>query len=172
MLHTEGSLFGRSGAGVSDDSWRGKVGPMGTDEVAAFLAEPIFARIAMLDENGWPYVVPVWQEWADGAFWVIGRKKSAWARYLAADPRCAVTVDEDGGQRKVIAQCEAELIEEPNVGGRWVEIAERMSYRYLGEHGPDYLEPTLKWSRWLYALRPLKVWTWMGNDWAPRYKEE
>jgi hypothetical protein len=156
---------------VSDD-WRGKVGPMQAEEIEAFLEEPIFARIAMLDSEGWPYVVPVWHEWAEGRFWVIGRKRSGWALNLAADPRCAVTIDEDGGQRKVIAQCRAELIEEPNVGGRWVPIAERMSVRYLGEHGPDYLEPTLGFPRWLFALTPIRTWTWMGNDWAPRYKTD
>ena len=156
---------------MSEQDWRGRVGPMDTEEVAAFLQEPVFARIATLDDRGWPYVVPVWHEWNDGRFWVVGRKKSAWARYLAAEPRCAITVDEDGGQRKVVAQCEAEVIEEPNLGGAWVEIAERMSVRYLGENGPDYLEPTLQWSRWLIALTPVRTWTWMGNDWAPGYKE-
>ncbi len=156
---------------MNDESWRGKVGPMDSAEVAGFLDEPIFARLASLDDNGWPYVVPCWQEWRDGRFWVVARRKSAWARYLQADPRCAVTVDETGGQRKVIAQCEAEVVEEPNVGGQWVEIARRMSTRYLGEHGPDYLEPTLDSPRWLIALEPVRVWTWQGNDWAPRYRE-
>jgi pyridoxamine 5'-phosphate oxidase-like protein len=156
---------------MSDESWRGKVGSMDSSEVAAFLDEPIFARLATLDSDGWPYVVPCWQEWSDGRFWVVARKKSAWAGYLVADPRCAVTVDETGGQRKVIAQCRAALVEEPNVGGRWVEIARRMSTRYLGEHGPDYLEPTLNSPRWLFALEPVNVWTWQGNDWAPRYRE-
>lgn len=155
---------------MNEASWRGKVGPLNSGEVAAFLDEPIFARLATLDAEGWPYVVPVWQEWSDGRFWVIGRRKSQWAINLAADDRCAVTVDEDGTQRKVVAQCRAQLVEEPNVGGRWVEIARRMSVRYLGEHGPDYLEPTLGWSRWLFALNPVRVWTWQGNDWADRYK--
>jgi general stress protein 26 len=157
---------------MSDDSWRGRVGPLDSAEVEQFLTEPIFARIATLDAEGWPHVVPVWHEWSEGRFWVIGRKKSGWALNLEADPRCAVTVDEDGGQRKVIAQCRAELVEQPNVGGRWVAIAERMSVRYLGEHGPDYLVPTLEHPRWLYALEPVKVWTWQGNDWAPRYKTD
>ena len=71
------------------------------------------------------------------------RERSSWARHLQRDPRCALTVDEAGRQRKVIAQCRAELVEEPNVGGRWVGIAERMSTRYLGVNGPKYLEPTL-----------------------------
>jgi hypothetical protein len=156
--------------GIENDDWRGKVGAMGPAEVERFLSEPVFARLATVDSDGWPYVVPVWHEWSDGRFHVIARRRSAWAEHLVREERCAVTVDEDRGQRKVIAQCRALVIEKPNVGGAWVEIARRMSLRYLGEHGPDYLDPTLESPRWLFALQPTRVWTWQGNDWAPRYK--
>jgi hypothetical protein len=157
---------------MSEEAWRGKVGPLHSEEVNEFLQAPIFARLATLDDEGWPYVVPVWHEWSGNRFWVIGRKRSAWAGYLVSEPRCAVTVDETGRQRKVVAQCRAEVVEQPNVGGIWVEIARRMSVRYLGERGPHYLEPTLGNARWLFALRPVRMWTWQGNDWAPRYKVE
>jgi nitroimidazol reductase NimA-like FMN-containing flavoprotein (pyridoxamine 5'-phosphate oxidase superfamily) len=153
-----------------DESWRGKVGQLAADELAAFLAEPVVARLACLDENGWPYVVPCWQEWDGDSFWVVPRARAAWGAYLAAEPRCAITVDEDGAQRKVVAQCRAHLVEEPNVGGAWVPVAERMSTRYLGENGPKYLEPTLDKPRWLFRLEPVKLQTWQGQDWAGRYK--
>jgi Pyridoxamine 5'-phosphate oxidase len=155
---------------MTDESWRGKVGRLDSEEIEKFLAEPQIARLACLDEDGWPYVVPCWQEWDGEAFWVIPRAKSVWARHLQRDPRCAITVDEPGRQRKVLARCRAELVEEPNVGGQWVPIAERMSLRYLGENGPKYLAPTLDKPRWLYRLDPLDVQTWQGQDWAGRYK--
>jgi hypothetical protein len=154
----------------SDESWRGKVGRLDRDELSAFLAEPVIARLACLDGDGWPYVVPCWQEWDGGSFWVVPRAKSAWAAYLAAEPRCAITVDEDGTQRKVVARCLAHLVERPNVGGRWVPIAERMSTRYLGENGPKYLAPTLDSPRWLFRLEPTTLRTWQGQDWARRYR--
>jgi len=50
-------------------------------------------------------VVPWWHEWDGDSFWVVPREKSAWARFLAREPRCSTTVDEDGRQRKVVAQC-------------------------------------------------------------------
>jgi Pyridoxamine 5'-phosphate oxidase len=156
---------------ASSESWRGKVGQLDREELDAFLGEGRIARLACIDEEGWPYVVPCWQEWDGEGFWVIPRKKSAWAGYLRQEPRCAITVDEDGTLRKVIAQCTAKLVEEPNVGGRWVPIAERMSLRYLGENGPKYLEPTLDKPRWLFYLEPHRLWTWQGVDWARRYKE-
>ena len=155
---------------MNDESWRGKVGGLAHDEITSFLNEGHLARLACIDDDGWPYVVPCWHEWDGDAFWVVPRKKSAWARYLQREPRCAISVDEAGRLRKVIAQCRAELVEEPNLGGQWVAIAERMSRRYLGEHGPQYLEPTMDKPRWLFRLEPVRVQTWQGVDWAERYK--
>jgi nitroimidazol reductase NimA-like FMN-containing flavoprotein (pyridoxamine 5'-phosphate oxidase superfamily) len=155
-----------------DQSWRGKIGRLEQEELDAFLSEGHLARLACIDENGWPYLVPVWHEWDGSGFWVIPRAKSAWAVYLKNDPRCAITVDETGTLRKVIVQGAAQLVEEPNVGGRWVEIAERMSLRYLGENGPKYLAPTLDKKRWLFHIDPQRLWTWQGVDWARRYKVE
>ena len=154
----------------SDESWRGKVGRLTGDEITDFLTEGHIARLACLDDEGWPYVVPCWHEWDGTSFWVVPRARAAWGRYLAREPRCALTVDEAGSQRKAIAQCRAHVVEEPGTGDTWVPIAERMSVRYLGENGPKYLVPTLDKPRWLFRLEPVKLQTWQGQDWARRYK--
>lgn len=152
-----------------DESWRGKIGKLGQQELDAFLAEGTIARLACLDEKGWPYVVPCWHEWDGEALWVVARERSRWAGYLDADERAAITIDEAAGQRKVAAQCRATVVEKPNVGGAWVSIAERMSVRYLGENGPKYLAPTLDKPRWLIRLDPFTLQTWQGVEWAARY---
>jgi PPOX class probable F420-dependent enzyme len=157
------------------EEWRGEIGTIERDELDAFLAEGVVCRLAVLDEQGWPYVVPAWFEWdpAEESFWIVPREKSAWARYMARDPRVALTIDTPTPPyRKVSAQGRAEVVEEPNIGGRWVEIANRMSTRYLGEHGPDYLVPTLDQPRWLFRIRPTRLVTWQGVDWHPRYKSQ
>jgi hypothetical protein len=51
---------------MHDDGWRGNVGVMEQDEIDRFLEEPNIARLATVDAGGWPYVVPVWQEWSAG----------------------------------------------------------------------------------------------------------
>jgi hypothetical protein len=71
--------------------------------------------------------------------------------------------------QKVIADGVAEVVEEANVGGQWVEVATRMTYRYLGENGPSYLEPTLNQPRWLLKITPTKMRTWQGVGWARSY---
>ena len=86
---------------MSDDSWRGKVGALARDEVDGFLAEGRVARLGCLDANGWPYVVPVWQEW-DGER-VLGRpaRRRSSGAGTCCRGRCPVAMDEDGAQRKV-----------------------------------------------------------------------
>jgi hypothetical protein len=86
---------------------------------------------------------------------------------LARDPRVSFVVEKDN--RKVWGEGLAEVVEQPNVDGRWVEVATRMSYRYLGENGPTYLVPTLQQPRWLIRIRPAAIQTWHGVGWARRY---
>jgi PPOX class probable F420-dependent enzyme len=157
-----------------DQSWRGKIGGMAIAEVDGFLSEGILARLAAIDDQGFPYIVPVWFEWEpdEGIFWVVARKKSQWATFLKNNPKVGITIDDDEKPyRKVTVQGTAEVIEEPNVGGAWVKIAERMSVRYLGENGPDYLVPTLDKPRWLFKIKPTTFITWQGVDWHERYKD-
>ena len=41
--------------------------------------------------------------------------------------------------------------------------------RYLGEHGPEYLEPTADRPRYLIKFTPTKVTSWEGVEWAEKY---
>jgi PPOX class probable F420-dependent enzyme len=162
-----------AGTAEERESWRGKIGLMDRREMDEFLGGDTLCRLAVLDERGWPYVVPVWYEWdpGEGVFWIVARQKSAWAEHMKRDPRVALTIDgEARPYRKVAAQGTAEVIEGPNVGGRWVEVARRMSVRYLGEHGPDYLVPTLDRPRWLFKITPETLLTWQGVEWHNRYR--
>lgn len=159
----------------NDQSWRGKIGGMAVEEVDSFLSEGILARLATIDQDGFPHIVPVWFEWEteSGTFWVIARKKSKWAKHLQENPRVGLSIDDDQKPyRKVTVQGTAEVVEQPNVGGKWVPIAERMSRRYLGEHGPDYLQGNINQDRWLFRIKPATFLTWQGVDWHARYKAD
>ena len=156
---------------TQEQDWRGTIGKLSDDEIAEFLSGGTFCRIGCLDEEGWPYVVPCWFEYSDGGFYIIPRARLAWARHIQRDPRVSRCIDESTRfNRRVLVKGRAEILEEPNLGGRWVEIGRRISVRYLGEHGPEYLEPTLIEPRWLLFVRPLKMKTWQGVDWHKRYK--
>ena len=124
-----------------------------------------------LAEDGSPYVVPAWYEWDGHDFWFVARARAAWAGYVQRDPRVCLCIDQEHAPHaRVQVQGRAEIVEEPNVGGKWVPIAERMAARYLGDvDGPSYLTPTLDRPRWLIRVRPDKLTTWAGGGWHPRY---
>lgn len=143
---------------------------MNDEERAAFLARPVIARLGCLDDDGWPYVVPVWFEYADGGFYLVPRARSDWARYLERDGRASLCIDDSElPYRRVIARGRAEVIETPNVGGRWVEFGTRMARNYRGEEGLAYIARTKDEPRWLLFVRPERMTSTTGG-WATRYK--
>jgi hypothetical protein len=141
---------------------------MSPDEIAEFLKHPVICRLGCLDGDGHPYVVPCWFQHADGGFYVIPRARSAWAAYLQRDARVSLCIDAENG-RRVLVKGRARLLEEPNVGGRWVAIGREMAIRYGGEDGLTYLEKTLDEPRWLFFIEPQEMVSSTGG-WAKRYK--
>jgi hypothetical protein len=158
-------------------------GGLSPEELDAFLRGPKsdwLVRLSCLDESGWPFVTPMWFDWDGTSFYVVGRKKSGWVQYLKNDPRCAICIDEpamppEGGLRKVLARCTAEILEGPVVaeGSQWLPVANRMAMRYVGPEGVEGLKASYGWPRYLVKLTPVdKLTTWQGVDWAKRYKED
>jgi len=153
----------------NEETWRGKVRGMTDSEVAEFLSLGVNMYLACVTPEGYPYATVCWHEWRDGYFWVIPRQRSQWAEYLAKDPRVSFVIEQPKTLGKVVGRGTAEVIERPNVGGAWVPIATRMSYRYLGKNGPTYLESTMAQPRWLFRIRPEMIKTWQGVGWARHY---
>jgi hypothetical protein len=148
---------------VSDSDQTVKPGPMSEAEMEAFLAGGEICRVSCLDYEGWPYAAPVWHEYSDGGFYLVGREEAQWAIYMSRNPGTFLCIDTVANPQKVLVKGKAEIIERPNVGGKWVEIARRMSVRYLGEDGPKYIEPSMGDPRWLIFIKPISIKTWRGN---------
>lgn len=165
---------------MGKNDFRGNLGGLTEEEFNRYLSEGnSLARLAVLKPDGAPYVVPVWYHWDGEALWFVGRERSAWCEFIQNDGRTAVVIDsehsdpDESGERieipKVVMEGTSEVVEEPNVGGQWVQIAEQMSYRYLGPNGPTYLTSTLKQPRWLIKMTPTSIKSWKGVGWARRY---
>ena len=143
---------------------------MNDEEQDAFLAQPVIGRLGCLDDDGYPYVVPVWFDYADGGFYLVPRARSEWARYLERNGRVSLCIDaSETPYRRVIVRGRAEVIETPNVGGRWMEFGTRMARNYRGEEGIAYIERTKDEPRWLLFIRPERFTSTTGG-WATRYK--
>ncbi len=161
-------------------SWRGeKIGGMSSEEMNEFLAGPWLARVACLKPDGWPYVVPVWYHWDGLSFWLVGRKRSMWAQYLALDPRAALTVDEPVPPiRKVVCEGIAVVVEaavgpylENGEKSLWNVIGEKYTGpRYLGDKAKEYRESVNVEPCWTIKIVPKKIQTWQGFAWHRRYK--
>ena len=153
--------------------WMGKNAKMSPEEVSEFLAGPMVARLATVDQQGRPYIAPVWQEWDGEAMWIIPRERSAFVQHLKSNPNVAVScaLDSDTYTRLLI-RGKAAIVEGPGLmAGEWLKIAERMATRYLGEHGPEYLVPSLVRPRYLVKITPESMITWDGVEWASKYTD-
>jgi nitroimidazol reductase NimA-like FMN-containing flavoprotein (pyridoxamine 5'-phosphate oxidase superfamily) len=136
--------------------------PLDADERDAFLEGGLLARLACLDDRGWPYIVPVWFDWDGDRFWIVGTVGAAWASFVAADFRVSLSIDDPGTLRRVICQGVARIEELPTRNGRWTPVARRMSARYLGERAAAYNEETSGVERCLFSITPTRMITWQG----------
>ena len=148
--------------------WMGKNRKLTPAEVKEFLAEPVVARIATIDENGVPYVTPVWQEWDGEAFWMVVRERAAWiAPYQEkSERRHFVRARQRDLQTHRRARKGGDRLRAGADAGRCLGVANRTSVRYLGERGPEYLVPTYDRPRYLIKIVPTKMITWDGVEWA------
>lgn len=66
---------------------------MTPDELDAFLVEERVVRLATVDDEGWPAVVPLWFVWHEGALWVWNLNRARRTDRLEAGAPAAVVVD-------------------------------------------------------------------------------
>jgi hypothetical protein len=156
-------------------------GGLAESELEDFLRGPRsdwLLKLAVIKEDGWPFVVPLWYQWDGEVFWLVGRKRSDWVQDLVREPRCAICIEEKdlppaGGNRKVLAQCTADVVEGPVTaeGSQWLAVANDMAMRYAGPAGVEGLKTSYGWPRYLVKLTPHdgKLTTWQGVDWHRKY---
>ncbi|HSK23255.1 MAG TPA: pyridoxamine 5'-phosphate oxidase family protein [Egicoccus sp.] len=129
---------------------------MAADELDAFLAEERVLRLATLDADGWPAVVPVWFVWHAGAFWVWNLERAKRTRRLREGTRCAFVVDggrEYGELRGVSGRATYAFVPDDDVP---LAVRTGFSRRYFGVDEPL---PPADHHAWL-RLDPLAPATW------------
>jgi hypothetical protein len=112
---------------------------MEPEELDDFLAGERVLRLATLDEDGWPAVVPVWYVWHDGAFWVWNLTRARRTVQLERGTRCGFVVDAGDDYvelRGASGRCTGARVPDDEVP---LEVRVGFSRRYLGSEQP--LEP-------------------------------
>jgi nitroimidazol reductase NimA-like FMN-containing flavoprotein (pyridoxamine 5'-phosphate oxidase superfamily) len=152
-------------------AWMGKMRGLTPAEIMTFLAGPIVARVATVDEAGLPYITPVWQEWDGEAMWIVPRERSAWVQHIYRNPNVAVScaLDSSPYTRVLMRGIAASVAGPAPMQGQCLEVANRMALRYLGDRGPDYLIPTLDRPRYLIQFIPATIVSWEGVEWHEKY---
>src|SRR5438874_9627671 len=126
-------------------------------EIREFLSTlPLLASVATLQENGDPYVNPLWYEYEDDAFIVITKAAAKVCQNLRRDPRATLVVAAPAPPyRRVLAQGRAREIDVD-----WIPIAERMVLRYVGPDGMKYLRATGGLPRATFAIQIEQLTSW------------
>jgi nitroimidazol reductase NimA-like FMN-containing flavoprotein (pyridoxamine 5'-phosphate oxidase superfamily) len=129
---------------------------MTPDELDTFLEQEKVLRLATVDEEGWPAVVPVWFVWHDGAFWVWNLTRAKRTERLREGTRCAFVVD--GGEayvelRGASGRMEPRFVPDDEVP---LEVRVRFSQRYFGTDHPVEPADHHQWIR----FAPLTLASW------------
>jgi PPOX class probable F420-dependent enzyme len=114
----------------------------------AFLARPLIAKLATLNADGSPNVVPVWFEWWGGQALVFTSRGSPKVRRLARDNRVALSVEEPAGVNEAWVTIEG--VAAIDGEGTW-ELIQRLT--------PRYYEPAR-------AAKALNDWATMKAEWV------
>lgn len=141
--------------------------PFSREQLQEFLTEqPHLMKLATLDAEGWPYVVPVWYDYDGEAFTVSGRAKARWVANIRSDHRVSACIDTPKAPySRVLIKASAEIIDP-----EWLPESPARAVRYLGEEaGLAYFNQTRNNPRALVRIAPRETITWTGGGWHPRY---
>lgn len=134
--------------------------PLDHRDIEQFLQTPLVARLACLNREGKPHVVPVWQEWDGEAFYVAAWEGSQWALYLQENPAVSLTIDEPWTPlRRVVAHGEATRLREGDYPGGTQALVTRLRQRYLGKA----FAKNIKGRAWqAFRIHPTSLRGWRG----------
>lgn len=152
---------------MSSDNGRGFT----TEELDDFLTgRPMFAKVATVNEEGWPQISPVWYTWDGSSFLIISKERTGMVRNLRRDPRCGLLVDNyELPYARVSVQGEVEFLGEDF---DHIPPMRDMVLRYLGQEGMDYAESTFGFARVPFRVWPKKMATWNGGGFDRTFKAE
>ena len=105
------------------------------DELLAFLDERRhLARIATVDDDGFPRVLPLWFVRDASRILFTPRAPAVIWRNIRRDPRIGISIDEaDQPYRKVTIQGVCEVVHPPGDDDVWRDLYRRITGRYTDE---------------------------------------
>jgi len=132
---------------------------MSQEELKAFLARPIIARIATVRANGSPQLAPMWFLYEDGVVYMSTRTHAAKVKHIKKNPRVAVVIDEMVAPLKnkvVTVEGTAELL---TTGVK--EMTTKIYHKYTGAEGAStpQAQQSINAPRVILKITPKKIVT-------------
>jgi PPOX class probable F420-dependent enzyme len=129
-----------------------------------FLERVLIARIATVDPEGHPHVVPVWYGWDGESLWISAFASTQKVQHIENNPMISVVIDtttDHVDNKAVLLEGKAELVRESK---DFLQKQTTWIYtRYLGEEGVLEEEPQ-SWindkENLLIKLTPTKITNW------------
>ncbi len=113
---------------------------MTPDQRDAFLRETRIAKLATLNADGSPNIVPVWFDWNGETAAIFTGRTSPKMRRIERDPRVALSIEEEVGVPEAWVTIEGTATVESDGG---FELSERLANRYYEE--PRRSEAIAEW---------------------------
>lgn len=128
-------------------------------EISELLDADTVARLATVDESGYPHITPIWFLWDSGAFYLTSYPDRPHLERIRSNPRVGLVLDVEDEQpadgqrpnRQIRVIGDATVSEDP--AGEWTR---RIRRKYLGPH-PKSLERGLHRGRSLIVVRPKAI---------------
>ena len=126
-----------------------------TTEIDAFLNERgHLLRVATVDDDGFPRVVPIWFIRDGDDLLFTPRGPSVFLANIRRDPRIGLSIDEDPlPYRKVTVRGTARIVHEPGNDNAWRDLYRSIAKRYVDDDVADpYVDNTIDQPRALIAV--------------------
>jgi PPOX class probable F420-dependent enzyme len=139
---------------------------MAPEEIKVFLAESKICRMATVDKNGMPHVIPMWYVILDGNIYIETTGTNKKVKNIEYNPKVSIVVDAGDflyDYRGVMMQGRMEFVKDEAFFKRFREA---LAQRYFGtdEH-PGYKVLTSIPNRVLLKFIPEKVVSWDYRKW-------
>ncbi len=153
-------------------------GSLTREQIDELLRQPRVAALATIDDDGYPYQVPIWIDWDGECVWLVTRGKAAFMRHVIARPRVSLLrlegLEGAPANTRILIAGDAEVLAGPGPlvpGEQMHDVALRLASHYQGaEFAGRYIERTRDWPRSLVRIRPVRITSWAHHDWHPRYR--
>jgi nitroimidazol reductase NimA-like FMN-containing flavoprotein (pyridoxamine 5'-phosphate oxidase superfamily) len=133
--------------------------PLQEAEVIELLDQPIYLRVAMINErDGTPLVHPIWYNYKDGKFFAVSNKNGTKVRSLKKNPEVYFLVDI--ADRGVRGRATAKVIDDSDYA---TEITAQNLERYMGSVDSPEAKDRLAIAKDLYSaieITPQFIATW------------